>query len=73
VFLDINSSVSAFRSLALYNLNVTVLSYPVLPNIHKKAPLSAGSQVLPGCPSLMSSIMIKASMKQWWNDTGREK
>ena len=49
VFLGINSSVSAFSSLALYNLNVTVLSYPILPNIHKNAPLSAGSQVLPGC------------------------
>jgi len=30
VFLGINSSVSVFRSLAFYNLNVTVLSYPML-------------------------------------------
>jgi len=29
VFLGINFSVSAFRSLALYKLNVTVLSYPM--------------------------------------------
>jgi DNA polymerase sigma len=44
VFLVFIFSVSAFRTLALYNLNVTVLSYPMMHNIHKNAPLSAGSQ-----------------------------
>jgi len=69
----INSSISALRSLVLHNLNITVLSYPTLPNIHTNAPLSAGSKALPGCPSHMSSITMKASMKQWWNHTDREK
>ena len=72
VFLCIIFSVSAFTSLALYNLNVTVLSYPMLPDIHKNAPLSAGLQALPICPD-MSSIKKMMSMKQWWNDIDREK
>jgi len=68
VFLCIIFSISAFISLALYNLHVTVLSNPMLPNIDKNVLLSAGSQDLPSCPDI-SSFKMKLSIKQWWNDT----
>jgi hypothetical protein len=43
----------------------------MLLDIGESAALFEGSQNCPACPSDKSSINVKVSTEQWWNDTDR--